>query len=63
MKVTVIPIVPGALGTISKGLQRKLEELEIGERADTIQTAKLRLARILRSVLETWGDTLSLKLQ
>ena len=30
MKVTVIPVVIGALGTISKGLERRLKELEIG---------------------------------
>ena len=30
MNVTVIPIVIGALGTISKGLVRRLEKLEIG---------------------------------
>ena len=29
MKVTVIPIVIGALGTIPKGLVKRLEELEI----------------------------------
>ena len=33
MKVTVIPIVIGALGTIPKGFVRGLEELEIGGRA------------------------------
>ena len=36
MKVTVIPIVIGALGTISKNLVRGLEEFEIGGRAETI---------------------------
>ena len=30
--VTVIPIVVGALGTVPKGLERKLEELEIREK-------------------------------
>ena len=36
----------------------------IGGRVETIQTtALLRTARILRRVLETWGDLLSLKLQ
>ena len=45
MKVTVILIVTGALGTIPKGLVRWLEELKIGGRAETIQTtAWLRLA-------------------
>ena len=64
MKVTVIPIVIGALGRVTKGLIMGLEELEIRDRVETIQTtALLRSARILRRVLETWGDLLSLKLQ
>ena len=41
-----------------------LEDLEVGRRVETIQTtALLRTARILRRVLETWGDLLILKLQ
>ena len=64
MKVTIVPIVIGALGTITKGLLKGLEDLEIGRRVETIQTtALLRTARILRRVLETWEDLLSLKLQ
>ena len=64
MKVTVVPIVIGTLGTITKGLLKCLEDLEIGGRVETIQTtALLRTARFLRRVLETWGDLLSLKLQ
>ena len=63
MKVTIAPIVIGGLGTITKGLLKGLEDLEIGGRTETIQTtALLRTARILRRVLETWGDLLSLKL-
>ena len=38
MKVMVIPIVIGVLGIILKGLIRRLEELEIGGLAETIQT-------------------------
>ena len=54
MKVTIVPIVIGALGTITKGLLKGLEDLEIGGRVETIQmTALLRTARILRRVLET----------
>ena len=50
----MIPIVTGELGTIPKGFIKRLEELEIGGRAETIQTtALLRSARILRRVLET----------
>ena len=64
MKVTMIPIVIGAPRTIPKGLLRELEELEIGGRIETIQTTVLlRSARILRKVLETCEDMLSLKLQ
>ena len=64
MKVTIIPIVIGAFGTITKGLLKGLEAMEIGGRVETIQiTALLRAARLLRRVLETWGDLLSLKLQ
>ena len=40
----IIPIVSGALGTIPKGLVRGLEELEIGGRAETIQTTTCRWA-------------------
>ena len=64
MKVTIMPIVIGALGTITKGLLKGLEELEVGGRVETVQmTALLRTDRILRRVLETWRDLLSLKLQ
>ena len=64
MKVTIVPIVIDAFGTITKGLLKGLEDLEVGGQVETIQmTALLRTARILRRVLETWGDLLSLKLQ
>ena len=64
MQVTIIPIVIGAFGTVTKGLLKGLEDLEVGGRVETIQTTTLlRTARILRRVLETWGDLLSLKLQ
>ena len=64
MKVTIIPIVIGALGTVTKGLLKGLDDLEFGGRVETIQSiALLRTARILRRVLETWGDLLSHKLQ
>ena len=64
MKVAIVPIVIGAFGKINKGLLKGLDYLEVGERVKTIQmTALLRTARILRRVLGTWGDLLSLKLQ
>ena len=54
MKVTIVPIVIGAFGTVNKGLLKGLEDLEVGGRVDTIQTtALLKTARILRRVLET----------
>ena len=54
MNVTIVPIVIGALGTISKELLKGLEDLEVGGRVETIQmTALLRTARIQRRVLET----------
>ena len=37
MKVTIVPIVIGAFGTITKGLSKGLEELEVGRRVETIQ--------------------------
>ncbi len=54
MKVTVIPIVIGVLGTISEGLLKGLEDLEIRGQVETTQTAELlRSSRILRKVLQT----------
>ena len=64
MKMTVILIVIGALGTVTKVLLQGLEDLEIRGQVETIQTtALLRSARILRIVLETWGSLQSIKLQ
>ena len=64
MKVTFISIVIGALGAVTERLIKGLEDLEIRGRVETTQiTALLRSARIRRSVLETGGDLLSLKLQ
>ena len=64
MRVTILPIVIGAFGTVSKGLLKGLEDLDVGGRVETIQTtALLKTGRILRRVLETWGDLLSRKLQ
>ena len=64
MKVTIILIVIGAFGPVTKGLLKGLDDLEIGGRVETIQTtALLRTSRILGRVLETWEDSLSLKPQ
>ena len=55
LKVTVIPIVIGVRGTVTKGLVKGPENLEIRGQVETIQTwALLRLVRILRRVLETY---------
>ena len=63
MKVAVITIVIGALVTIPKGFIKGLENWEI-KQGETIQTTALwRSARILRRVLQTWGDLQSLKIQ
>ena len=54
MKVTIVPIVIGVFGTVTKGLLKGLEDMEVDGRVETIQTtALLRTARILRRVLET----------
>ena len=54
----------GAFCTLTKILLKGLEDLEVGDRVETIQTtALLKTARILRRVQETWGDLLSLNLQ
>ena len=54
MQVTIIPIVIRAFGTVTKGLLKGLEDLEVGSRVETLQTtALLRTARILRKVLKT----------
>ena len=54
MQVIILPIVIGAFDTVTKGLLKGLEDLEVGGRVETIQTtALLRTARILRRVLET----------
>ena len=52
MKVTIIPIVIGAFGTVTIRLLKGVEDLEVGGRVETIQTTIfLRTARILRRVL------------
>ena len=62
MKVTIILIVIGAFGAETKRLLKGLEDLEVGGRVETIQTTLLKTDRILRRVLETRGDLLSLNL-
>ncbi len=50
MKVTIVPIVIGAFGTISKGLLKGLEDLEVGDRVETIQTTQIPQSS---SIIET----------
>ena len=53
MKVTIVPIMIVALGTVTKGLLEGLEDLEFGGRVETIQTIALRTDRTRRRILET----------
>ena len=41
MKVTIIPIVIGASGTVTNALLKGLEDSEVGGRVETIQTTAL----------------------
>ena len=54
MQVTIILIVIGAYGTVTKGLLKGLEDLEVGGRVKTTQTTiLLRTVRIMRRVIKT----------
>ena len=56
MHVTIILIVIGTVGTVTKELLKGLEDLDVGGRVEIIQTtALLRTIRILRRVLETYS--------
>ena len=49
MKVTIIPIVIGAFGTVTEGLLKGVEDLKVSGRVETIQTTTLlRTARIIQ---------------
>ena len=64
MKASIVPIVIGAFGIVTEGLLKGLEDLEVSGRGETIHTtALLKTARIVRRILETRGDLLSLKLK
>ena len=41
MKVTIIPVMIGAFGTVTKGLLKGLVDLEVGGQVETIQTTTL----------------------
>ena len=60
MKVTIVPIVIGAFGKLTKGLLKGLKDLEVGGWVETIQmTALPRTDRILSRVLVTCCHTKS----
>ena len=61
MKMTFLPIVIDVFGTVTEGLIKVLEDLEITGRMETIQTTAL--LRSARRVLRNWRNLLSLKLQ
>ena len=51
------------IGTVTKGLLKGLEDLEIRGRVKIIQTTTLlKTDRIQKKVLDSWGNLLSLKL-
>ena len=63
-KFMFIQIVIGALGSVTEILLKEMEDVEIRGCVETIQaTTFLRSPRILKRVLETLGDLLSLKIQ
>ena len=59
MKVTVIPIIVGALEIVYKNLEKRLDKLKIRGRLENTQTtAVLKSTRILKIILKTRGDLL-----
>ena len=55
-RVTVVPIIIGALGTVPKDLKRWLAETGVTCRLEILErTCLLGTARILRKVLDTQG--------
>ena len=59
MKVTIIPIGIGAFGTVTKGLLKGLEDLEVGGRVETAQNTKKSpedLRRLLLSLRLQWKN-------
>ena len=59
MKVTIIPIVIGAFGTVTKGLSKGLQDLKITGRVETIQTTTL--LRSAQNTEKSPGDLKRLK--
>ena len=64
MKVTVIPIVIGELGTVTKVLVQRLEDLEIRGQVEISPIYSIvQIGQNTEKALENCGDLLSLKLQ
>ena len=64
MKVTMIPIIVGALRIVTKDLEKKTEEQDIRGRIETkLSTVLLKSARILKRVQDISKDLLSLEPQ
>ena len=59
--IIMISITTGALVTVTKGLVKGFEELEVGTRVGTIQTTTLE--KIGQNTEKSSGDLVSLKLQ
>ncbi len=53
MKVTIIPVVIGALGTVTEGLVQGLEDLEIRGRVETIHTTDFIKIRGIQYLFST----------
>ena len=56
MQVTIIPIVIGAFGTVTKGLLKGLEDLEVGGRVETIQNTKKSPGGYQIKTIRTLGE-------
>ena len=54
--MTIVSLVIDAFGTVTNGLLKGLDDVEVSGRVEIIQTVI-----ILRGVLETWVNLLSLK--
>jgi hypothetical protein len=53
-KVFILPVIIGALGTMTKNVQNNLDKLKIGSNAGDLQKfGLLGTARILRKVLDS----------
>ena len=64
MKIIVIPIVVGTLGTVPKNLEKRIDKLKMRGKFEVIQTtALLKSAWIHRRVRKICGLILSLRIQ